>query len=127
MKEFAGRVGNSHEGPFAFSISYMPQPVQSQGFGVSGHCQPNRASLCIYTEIQGLEGRGGSFPVILKQTLMKPGSPATQLPPGPLELVATVKMCSEEDRVSGWPFTMIRLFRYSPAAFSKLVLCGMRK
>ena len=53
-----------------------------------------------------LAGRGESFPVILKQTLMKPGAPAAQLPPAPLELVATVRMCSEEDRVSGWPFTM---------------------
>lgn len=87
----------------------IPDPAHcspSQGFGIAGHCQPSRVSLCIYTEIQTLAGRGESFPVILKQTLMKPEAPAAQLPPAPLELVVTVRMRPEEDHVSGWPFTM---------------------
>lgn len=84
----------------------MPQPVQPWGFGTAGHGQPNGTSLCIYTEVQKLAGRGEGFPVILKQTPMKPGAPAAQLPPAPLELVAAVRTCSEEDDVSRWPFTV---------------------
>lgn len=99
-------VCHPHEGHFAHSTSCMPQPVQSQGFDAAGHHQPNRTCLCIYTEIWMLAGRGESFLVILEQTLMKPGAPAAQPPPAALEFVAMVCMCSEEDRVSGWPFTV---------------------
>lgn len=57
-------------------------------------------------EIWALAGRGVSFTVILKQTLMKPGAPAAQLPPAPLELVAKVRTCLEEDRGFRWPFAV---------------------
>lgn len=99
-------VCGPRQGYFAYSTSSMPQPVQSQGFDASGHHQPTRTCLCIYTEIQMLAGGGESFSVIPEQTLMKPGAPVARLPPAALELVAMVCMCSEEDHVSGWPFTM---------------------
>lgn len=59
----------------------------------------------MYTEIQTLAGRGESFPVVLEQTLMKPGALAAQLLPAPRELVATMRTYSEEVTVSGWSFT----------------------